>query len=143
MPPTWLLLATLIMILLRIVAPVTVLLHLPWTAAGVIPIAAGAALNLVADRQFKKLATTVKPFEASSEMVTDGAYRISRHPMYLGMVAIVIGIGIVLGAASPLVVPVLFALLMEIAFIQPEERMMNDQFGEAYRDYRHRVRRWL
>jgi protein-S-isoprenylcysteine O-methyltransferase Ste14 len=47
-------------------------------------------LNLVADRQFKLSATTVKPFEASSALLTDGAFRYSRHPMYLGMVGILL-----------------------------------------------------
>jgi protein-S-isoprenylcysteine O-methyltransferase Ste14 len=50
--------------------------------AGSLPLLLGLALNVVADRQFKQAKTTVKPFQRSSALVTNGAYRICRHPMY-------------------------------------------------------------
>jgi protein-S-isoprenylcysteine O-methyltransferase Ste14 len=61
----------------------------PWRFAGVLPIAAGIALNVAAARQFKPRNTTVTPFQESSALMTDGVLRWSRNPMYLGMVLIV------------------------------------------------------
>ena len=67
--------------------PIAPLLSWPWRATGLVPIAAGVLLNLAADRALKDLGTTVKPFERSSALATNGVFRLSRNPMYLGMVA--------------------------------------------------------
>jgi protein-S-isoprenylcysteine O-methyltransferase Ste14 len=98
---------------------------------------------VVADRQFKQAKTTVKPFQRSSALVTNGAYRICRHPMYLGFVLILSGMAILTGSLSPFVVVPAFAVLVEVVFIREEERMMAAEFGDAWLAYKEKVRRWL
>lgn len=85
----------------------------------------------------------MKPFEESSALVTGGVFRVARNPMYLGMALIVLGAALLLGSATPLAVVILLALLLDRAFISPEERMLADTFGDQFQEYRGRVRRWI
>jgi len=142
LPPTYLLGAIAAAITLHFAAPVHTLLDLPWRWAGVVPLLAGIMLNLLADRHFKKHDTTVKPFAPSDALVTDGVFRLTRNPMYLGMVLILLGIALLLGSTSPLLAVVVLAVLLDRVFITEEERMLEEVFGDAFRSYKARVRRW-
>jgi protein-S-isoprenylcysteine O-methyltransferase Ste14 len=104
---------------------------------------AGATLNLLADSAFKKAQTTVKPFEKSTALITTGVFQISRHPMYLGMILILIGLAVFMGTITPLIIIFIFALLMEVVFVRIEERMLEQQFGSAWITYKNKVRKWL
>ena len=91
-PPVYLFLSIAIMLLLHFLLPGMRVLPFPWNLFGVIPLVLGIAMNLVADKSFKKNETTVKPLEESTVLITDGVFRVSRHPMYLGFVFILLGI---------------------------------------------------
>jgi protein-S-isoprenylcysteine O-methyltransferase Ste14 len=143
LPPTYFALALVLMAGMHVALPGARLVTGPWRLAGLVPIVAGAALNLVADRAFKDRATTVKPFETSSALITDGAFRWTRNPMYLGMVLALAGLAVLAGTLSPWVVVAAFGLAMEVAFVRPEERALEATFGDAFRAYRARTRRWL
>ena len=67
----------------------------------------------------------------------------SRNPIYLGLVLILAGIWIALGTLTPVAVIPLFIAWISFGFIRIEEWMMEETFGEAYRDYCRRVRRWI
>jgi len=110
---------------------------------GLIPIAAGVALAIWGSSLFTRAGTTIKPFETSSSLVISGPFRYSRNPMYLGMVLVLAGVGVLLGSAAPFAVVPLFALLIDRRFIRREEADLEAVFGEGYRNYRARVRRWL
>ena len=84
-PPAYLFLAIAIMVFLHFLLPGARVLGLPWSLLGVIPLALGVAINLVADKSFKQHETTVKPLEDSTALVTTGVFRLTRHPMYLGI----------------------------------------------------------
>jgi protein-S-isoprenylcysteine O-methyltransferase Ste14 len=63
--------------------------------------------------------------------------------MYLGLMIILIGSGILLGSLSPfLVIPVFFLIIQE-GFIKHEEPFLENIFGDEYREYKSRIRRWL
>lgn len=115
----------------------------PWNLVGLIPLAAGVALNLLADAAFKKAHTTVKPFQKSSALITKGVFSISRHPMYLGLVLILLGLAVLMGSLSPLIVIIVFAVLMEQVFIRTEEKMLGNQFGPTWNAYKNKVRKWI
>jgi len=142
MPPTYLLLAIVLMVGLHFLCPVARWMPTPSNAFGVLPISFGLAVNLWADRRFKQTATTVKPGERSRSLVTTGPFRFSRHPMYVGMIVLVLGVAVVLGTVTPLGVIAPFAWVMH-AFARFEERSLEGTFGEEYRRYAGRTRRWL
>jgi protein-S-isoprenylcysteine O-methyltransferase Ste14 len=143
LPPTYVLIAVISMLVLHFVYPVARPIPLPWDLLGLIPLALGIVLNLIADSAFRKAGTTVKPFQESTTLITNGVFHISRHPMYLGFVFILIGIAMLVGSLTPWLVVPIFILLMELIFIQAEERMLIQKFGQTYRDYKKKVRRWI
>jgi len=143
LPPTYLFVAIVAMVALHFLLPGRHVIGFPWNLFGVVPVAAGLAMNLVADRAFKKHVTTVKPFEESATLITGGVFRISRHPMYLGFMLILAGIAVFMGSLTPYAVVVVFAVLMEVVFIRVEERMLEQKFGEAWLAYKAKVRRWI
>ena len=143
LPPTYLLVSIVVVVVLHFLLPVMTIIHLPWNMIGIIPLALGIAINIAADGALHKANTTVKPFEESSALVTDGAYRISRHPMYLGFVLFLIGVAILLGSLSPCVVILIFAALMDQIFIKVEERMLEARFSGEWPAYKLKTRRWI
>ena len=76
-------------------------------------------------------------------LLTTGLYRFSRNPIYLGMTLTLLGWGLVLGSLGALLLVPLFPPWIERLFIRTEEAMLEDQFGDAYRAYAARTRRWL
>jgi protein-S-isoprenylcysteine O-methyltransferase Ste14 len=143
MPTHYLLFALLIMLALHFLWPVTTLVPLPWSLLGLIPLIAGVAINLQADASFHKAGTTVKPFQASTALITDGVFRITRNPMYLGFVLALMGVALGLGSVTPWIVVPLFAILMDRIFIAVEERMLETTFGQTWSEYKAKVRRWI
>jgi len=113
------------------------------TYIGVIFILFGVLINVWADNPFKKSRTTVKPHEIPTSFEVSGPFRISRHPMYLGMCSILLGVAIILGSISTFVVPIFFIILMEIMFIPFEEKNLEQEFREKYLDYKKKVRRCI
>jgi protein-S-isoprenylcysteine O-methyltransferase Ste14 len=143
MPTTYLLIALVLCILLHFLIPFSYILVSPWNLIGLLPMVFGIWINISADRAFKRAITTVKPFEKSNTLIQDGVYRISRNPMYLGFVAILLGISVLLRSLSPYIVVVLFAILMEVMFIRPEEKMLLETFGDQWERYQSQVRKWI
>jgi protein-S-isoprenylcysteine O-methyltransferase Ste14 len=143
MPTTYLLIAIVAMAAFHFLVLVIQVIPMPWNILGIIPIVGGVAINLIADSAFRRAKTTVKPFEESSALVTGGAFRISRNPMYLGFLLILFGIAILLGSLAPFVVVLVFPILMDQVFIQVEERRLEDKFGQSWLEYKARVRRWI
>jgi protein-S-isoprenylcysteine O-methyltransferase Ste14 len=143
LPPTYLWISIGVMIALHFLLPLVIIVPWPWSLAGIIQLALGAVINILADREFKEANTTVKPFKESSAMITDGVFQISRNPMYLGFALILIGIAVLLGSLTPFVVIPIFALLMDQIFIRVEEQMLEEKFVLTWLDYKRRVRRWI
>jgi protein-S-isoprenylcysteine O-methyltransferase Ste14 len=143
MPTHYLLIAILLMIALHFIFPLAKIIPLPWIVLGLLPLASGIVINLIADKAFHNANTTVKPFQESTTLITDGVFHYSRNPMYLGFVFILIGIATLFGSLSPWLIVPLFVILMNRMFIQTEERMLEARFGQSWLEYKARVRRWL
>ena len=104
---------------------------------------AGAALLLAAALRFIRAGTNIPTHLPATALVTDGLYRFSRNPIYLGLTLVYLGLALGLASlASAVLLPaVLFA--MQYGVIHREERYLEAKFGEAYRRYKSTVRRWL
>lgn len=105
----------------------------------------GVTLGLAGVMQFKQSSTTVNPVDTSksSSLVTAGIYRITRNPMYVGMLFILIAMGIWFASVLSIAVMIFFIAYLTRFQIVPEERALEDIFGQPYKDYKQRVRRWL
>jgi protein-S-isoprenylcysteine O-methyltransferase Ste14 len=143
LPPTFLLFAIIIVVLLYYLYPLKLILIYPWYILGILPIIFGISINLIADQIFKSRNTTVKLYEQSSTLITTGVFKFTRNPMYLGFVSILLGITIMMGALTPLFVVPLFALFVDRYCIRIEEKMLEEKFGEEWEDYKAKTRRWI
>lgn len=109
----------------------------------VLPIGAGAALIAAALGLFRKASTRPEPWRPATTLVTEGLYRFTRNPMYLGMAVLYVGLALVLDS------PVAFLLLVPVVsvihcgVIAREERYLAQRFGDTYRRYKAKVRPWL
>ncbi|MFN2143760.1 MAG: methyltransferase family protein [Anaerolineales bacterium] len=143
LPPTYFLVALLLMVALRWIIPVGTAVPAPWNLSGCLLIAAGIWINMKADAQFHRLNTTVKPFEKPTSLVQDGVFHFTRNPMYLGFTGILLGVALLLGSLAPFLVVPIFIALIDVKFIQVEECVLSQTFGQEWTDYAQKVRRWL
>jgi protein-S-isoprenylcysteine O-methyltransferase Ste14 len=123
--------------------PIAHPLSLPLNLVGLMPLGFGLALSAMAERQFKSAGANVNTFEAPTRLVTEGLFKYSRNPMYLGLALILVGVWILLGSVSPLVGVVGFILVTDLWYISYEEKRLNATFGQAYEAYRAHTRRWF
>lgn len=106
---------------------------------------AGAAVSLSGAMAFRRMKTTVNPFrpERASSLVTSGVYRMTRNPMYVGLLLVLVGWAVLLANLWSALGPVVFVAYITRFQIKPEERALSSLFGEEYASYKSRVRRWL
>ena len=83
------------------------------------------------------------PGEATEALIEEGPYRVSRNPLYVGLLALYVGLASLAPTVWGLALFPAAVLLVYWGAIRPEERFLHDRFGPAYDDYRERVRRWL
>ena len=81
--------------------------------------------------------------EPTDSIVARGPYRLSRNPIYLSMVILLLGIGVWVNCGWFLVLAVLAAVLLNSGVILPEERYLESKFGDTYLTYKRQVRRWI
>jgi protein-S-isoprenylcysteine O-methyltransferase Ste14 len=98
--------------------------------------------GLLAFRQSKTTINPISPDKASA-LVTNGIYRLSRNPMYLGLVLFLTAWAIQLSMLWPFIGPILFVIYINRFQIAPEERVMESKFGDEYAVYKNKVRPWL
>ncbi|GAB3033125.1 methyltransferase family protein [Bowmanella dokdonensis] len=103
----------------------------------------GLLLLVLAAGLFRLRGTTVDPTRAPDKLVTDGVYRLSRNPMYLGMLLVLLGMALLLNSVLSLVFPLLFFVLINRLVIPREEQRVEEVFGEQFALYKQRTRRWL
>ncbi len=142
-PPLYLFASLATIIVLHLFLPGAKIISAPWNLIGVLLLAVGIVLNLIADKSFKERETSVKPLEESARLVTTGVFRLSRHPMYLGFVLILLGAAVLSGSMTPFLVVLVFLVFMDTVFIRFEEKKLAQTFGDAWLDYTHLVRRWI
>ena len=92
---------------------------------------------------FARHDTGLLPGDATTSMIRSGPYRLSRNPLYVGLLALYLAIALLASSFWALVLFPLAVALVLWGAILPEERFLEDRFGEPYDDYRARVRRWL
>jgi protein-S-isoprenylcysteine O-methyltransferase Ste14 len=110
---------------------------------GAVLVFLGFGLVLGTAQLFQRFATTIRPGEPSTSLIIVGPYRFTRNPIYLGMAVVLTGLALLLGSALPLVVVPVFVLVLDALVIRLEEAMLISEFGDTYRSYIQRVRRWL
>ena len=142
-----------LLFVIPIVAAVILGSKWPWLIAdrssllvlgGVVMIVAGIAVGLASVYSFRKASTTILPAgRPTTAIVGSGPYRFTRNPMYVAMACAYIGISLVLNNLWALVLLPVAVIVVDTFVIRREERYLTAKFGEPYREYCARVRRWL
>jgi protein-S-isoprenylcysteine O-methyltransferase Ste14 len=115
---------------------------LAWILGGVL-LLAGLALLFSFERSFMQKKTPANPWRPTTAIATDGPYRLTRNPAYVGMALVYLGIAL-LSQALWVLVPLPFVLaIIDRGVIAREERYLERKFGQEYLDYKGRVRRWV
>lgn len=114
------------------------------TAAVVLAVA-GACISLAGVASFRRARTTVNPMkpDSTSSLVRTGIYGVTRNPMYLGLLVVLLGWAAFLSSPLALVIAMTFVLYMNLFQIAPEERTLSAMFGDQFTAYAANVRRWL
>jgi protein-S-isoprenylcysteine O-methyltransferase Ste14 len=116
----------------------------PWCYLGLLPIGIGAGILLRCIWDFAVAGRgTLAPIDPPKNLVVRGLYRYVRNPMYVGVVAILLGESLWFGSPWLLGYAFAFFLLVQLFVIRYEEPTLRRQFGESYEAYRQRVHRWL
>ncbi|WP_305073664.1 methyltransferase family protein [Propionivibrio sp.] len=106
---------------------------------------AGLVFDLLALLAFLRARTSINPLRPhrASVLITHGVYRLTRNPMYVGLLCYLTAWAVFLATPWALAGPCLFVVTMNRFQIAPEERVMREKFGKEFEDYAARVRRWL
>jgi len=143
-PPPLLYLSVLgIALLLQDVAPLPLI---PSNAAHPLALAclAGwAVLAIWGMSRFRVARTSMIPVRPATALITEGPFRFTRNPLYLSLALLYLGIALWLGVLWPIVLLPALMLLVQQLVVLREEAYLESKFGDAYRTYRNRVRRWL
>jgi protein-S-isoprenylcysteine O-methyltransferase Ste14 len=123
-------------------------LQVPWSGLvglviGAILIVLGLAIFIAGIRNFTGAGTPVPTNEPTRALVKTGIHGHTRNPIYLGMFLIYAGIGIAAGSAWILILILPIAITIRYGVVAREEAYLERLFGEDYRDYKARVRRWF
>lgn len=112
-------------------------------ASGLLFVLAGLVLHHRAAVQFRAAETTQATLAQPTGLVTDGVFGLTRNPMYLGGVLILIGWAVLQGHVVLIVAALFFGLAAEWLWIRPEERLLTQVFDSSYAAYCKRTRRWI
>jgi len=112
---------------------------------GILLLVLGLAILISAVRLFRKDKTTVNPLspEQATKLVTDGIFKYSRNPMYLGMVFILSSMAVFFNLIGGIILIALFCVYITKFQIIPEERAMSNLFSQDFNKYKQATRRWI
>ncbi len=112
-------------------------------AVGVAVVLGGVWLIAEAFKLFRRTGQDPAPWKPTPELVLSGAYRFTRNPMYLGLACIQVGLGLALNNLWICLLAALSLLVVHFLAVVPEEKYLSEKFGDSYRAYVIKVRRYL
>jgi protein-S-isoprenylcysteine O-methyltransferase Ste14 len=115
----------------------------PRGALSVALILLGIGLIVYCAHLFRRAQTHIEPWRATSSIITDGPYRYSRNPIYVGFLITGAGIALALNTCWILLSVLAFVFIANKLVIEKEEGYLERKFGEPYSNYRRETRRWL
>jgi protein-S-isoprenylcysteine O-methyltransferase Ste14 len=116
-----------------------------WISAGiaVVMILVGVAIFIAGIRNLSRAGTAVPTNQPASRLVTTGVHGWTRNPIYLAFILACFGAGILIRSPWILILALTLAIYLRYGVVAREEAYLERRFGDAFRDYRARVRRWL
>ena len=123
--------------------PMPMMPRLAARAVGVLLFVTGIALASAAQAAMRRVGTNVRPDQPTTAIAVDGPFRYSRNPIYVAGLIVTLGVAVFANALAGVVLLLPVALVLHYGVVKREERYLEAKFGDVYRAYRSRVRRWL
>ncbi len=142
-PPSYFNLLIIFAFIFHYLIPIKILIPKPYSYGGIIIICCRLILNIWSTNHLRKRRTPIEFDEAPRELVTDGPFQMSRNPIYLGGLFLLLGIAITLGSLITFAFPIALFLILNKVYVPKEEIVLENSFGEQFRDYKNKVRRWV
>ncbi|MBL4837079.1 MAG: isoprenylcysteine carboxylmethyltransferase family protein [Kordiimonadaceae bacterium] len=114
-----------------------------WNYLGYGVLLLGLLLPVWGARVFKQHETNILPYKDPDSIVTDGPFKFTRNPMYLGMLLVTVAANILVATPSGLLFSALYFAVANWWYIPYEEGRMQEIFGDTFEDYKGSVRRWV
>lgn len=130
-------------VLLSLAFPVSFLPRVVTLLVGIAFLLLPFVLGFAALRAMRCARTSVNPYRPTTVLLTEGPFRVSRNPMYLGMAIQYVGLALLFNSLWAMVLLPLALLVVHLTVIKREERYLELKFGEEYRAYKAKVRRWI
>ena len=112
---------------------------MPWD----VPLAVGVTVLIWARVHFLRKEAEIHTFRTPTSLVTDGPFRFSRNPMYLGFTLVLFGAALYTNLWCALLAPLAFFIASAYWYVPHEERTLRSSFGPTFDDYAWKTRRWL
>jgi protein-S-isoprenylcysteine O-methyltransferase Ste14 len=135
--------------LLALATLIQISLPIDWTRLpsflfpGIAFTALGFSIMIRAWWLFKLHETAICPTATTTTFITGDIYKLTRNPMYLGMILMLLGIALLAGSWVFYIVTAIYTLILNYVFCHFEERDLLHQYGDEYAEYIARIRRWL
>ena len=139
-PPVILLASIVLQIILLFSFPISVDLS---SLLGLILILSGISLVFVSFRFMRKMKTTFIPDGTPEVLISSGPFKFSRNPIYLGMLAILVGVAFLMSSLSAIIIAFVFGIIINFTWIAHEEKKLHELFSEDWENYSSKVRRWI
>lgn len=123
--------------------PVSFLPRVVTLIAGVTCFLLPFGLGFAALGAMRRARTSVIPYRPTTALLTEGPYRLSRNPMYLAMAVQYVGLALLFDSIWAIALLPLVLVVVYVTVIKREERYLEQRFGEDYRAYKAKVRRWI
>jgi len=132
-----------IVLFLHTLFPVLQLLYRPYNLIGLFAVFAGLYLDIKTCQIIRSREDIFRSAENQEAFKTSGTYRLSRNPLYLGMLLLLLGEAVMCGSVVCILPIIAFVLILQFFIIPSEEKYFKKTFGEAYLKYSKQTRRWI
>ncbi|MCG8328981.1 MAG: isoprenylcysteine carboxylmethyltransferase family protein [Chitinophagales bacterium] len=142
-PPVLFLFCTLLIVGLSFLKLDNISIQLPTSYTGIILTIAGLVITIRIQKLFKRIDTEIHTFKKPRQLIQNGLFKISRNPIYLGFTISLTGVWILTANLYGFIGVLIFFLFSNFWYIPYEEKMMEKEFGNDYKLYKSKVRRWI
>jgi len=118
----------------------------PWSwriGLAFVLLAPSVALIALTLSQFSVSETPFDVRKTATTLITDGPYRYTRNPGYVALTLLYLALGSLFGSVWVWLLAVPLLIAIDHLIVQKEEASLELAFGDEYRLYRSKVRRWL
>ncbi|MFN8429898.1 MAG: isoprenylcysteine carboxylmethyltransferase family protein [Spirosomataceae bacterium] len=142
-PDGYFLLLLSLSVLFHFVFPILQIIPQPYSYFGIVFLVTGFIVVYISNKILTEQKTSIQPFETPDKLVSNGTFRYSRNPIYLGMTLALLGISVLLGSLTAFLPTSIFWGIMNFKIIPSEEKILEKTFGNSFTAYKSNVRRWI